>query len=74
MSPSTATEVSPLLRDTNKQYNKLNDPVSIEEDVDGIISVITTDSASPKSTDSDDDDDILKRRLNGSPLMVLLIG
>lgn len=73
MSPSTATEVSPLLRDTNKQYNKLNDPVSIEEDVDGIISVITTDSASPKSTDSDDDD-ILKRRLNGSPLMVLLIG
>ncbi|GAA5806895.1 hypothetical protein MFLAVUS_000243 [Mucor flavus] len=72
MSPSKATEVSPLLQERNKLYNKLNEPVSIDEDVDGNISVVTTESSSPKSCDSDDD--ILRKRLNGSPLMVLLIG
>ncbi|KAG2233448.1 hypothetical protein INT48_008854 [Thamnidium elegans] len=63
MSPSTATEVSPLLQERNKLYNKLNEPVSINEDLDGNISVVTTESSSPKSCDSDDD--ILRKRLNG---------
>jgi hypothetical protein len=71
MSPLTAapTENSPLLQDRVINYNK----VYIEDDDnDGNISVVTTDSPSAKSSDSHDE--VLLRRLNGAPLMVLLIG
>lgn len=67
MSPSTATENSPLLQ----KHSNSDDTVTIlDDDINGNISVITTDC--PK--DDDNDDDLLKRRLKGSSLMVLLIG
>lgn len=73
MAPSKASETSPLLREGATQYSSLNQPISIEDnDINGNISVITTDGSSPKS--SDGDDDLLQRRLNGSPLMVVLVG
>lgn len=72
MPPSTApTEHSPLLQDRAANYNK----VSVEdEDSDGNISVITTDSPSPPKSSAGSDDEILLKRLNGAPLMVLLLG
>lgn len=74
MAPTKKSETSPLLAEGRTQYSSLNDPVTIEDnDLNGNISVVvTTDSSSPKSTESDDD--LLNRRLNGSPLMVVLIG
>jgi hypothetical protein len=70
MSPS---ETSPLLREGATQYSSLNEPIAIEDnDIHGNISVITTDGSSPKSTNIDDE--LLLRRLNGSPLMVVLLG
>ncbi|KAG2202276.1 hypothetical protein INT47_010724 [Mucor saturninus] len=69
MSPSTATETSPLLQ----KFNTPDDQVTIlDDDINGNISVITTECSSLK--DDDTEAALLKRRLNGSPLMVLLIG
>lgn len=68
MSPSTATESSPLLR----KYTNSDDQVTIlDDDINGNISVIATDSS---AKDDDNEAALLKRRLNGSPLMVLLAG
>jgi hypothetical protein len=69
MSPS-ATENSPLLQ--NRATTNYNNVIIEDGDINGNISVITTDSPSPKSMDSHDD--LLLTRLNGSPLMVVLIG
>lgn len=69
MSPSIATETSPLLQ----KYTTSDDQVTIlDDDINGNISVIATECSSLK--DDDNEAALLKRRLNGSPLMVLLTG
>lgn len=74
MALTKKSETSPLLAEGRTRYSSLNDPVTIEDnDLNGNISVVVTpDSSSPKSAESDDD--LLNRRLNGSPLMVVLVG
>ncbi|KAI8647171.1 major facilitator superfamily domain-containing protein [Parasitella parasitica] len=68
MPPSLASENSPLLNQVNKQKN-YNGNIVIEDDADGNISVVST---LPKSMD--EHDDLLEKRLNGSSLMVVLVG
>lgn len=69
MPPSLAAENSPLLAQAHKQVN-YNGDIAIEDDETGTISVVSTSPA--KSVDQHDD--LLKKRLNGSPLMVVLVG
>lgn len=69
MPPSLATENSPLLAQANAQVN-YNGDIVIEDDEAGTISVVS--SSPTKSVDQHDD--LLKKRLNGSPLMVVLVG
>ncbi|KAL9537420.1 hypothetical protein MBANPS3_011793 [Mucor bainieri] len=69
MPPSLATENSPLIAQANKQVN-YNGDIVIEDDETGTISVVSTSPA--KSVDQHDD--LLKKRLNGSPLMLVLVG
>lgn len=68
MPPSLAAENSPLLAQAHKQANYNGDIVI--EDETGTISVVSTSPA--KSVDQHDD--LLKKRLNGSSLMVVLVG
>lgn len=58
------SERSPLLKNQFKQP-------TIEDEREGSITVVTSDDDLPKSPNSDE---ILIRRLNGSPLWVVLIG
>ena len=71
MAPSKLSETSPLLADGGSKNQYLNTKVIEDSDLNGNVSIVTTDDISPKTKD---DDDLLQKRLNGSPLMVVLIG
>lgn len=64
-------ERSPLLQEANKNRQLYNGPVVIEDDENGNISVVVA----KDDNDAEEEDNLLvKKRLNGSPLMLVLIG